>query len=224
MPGSLLSIVVPVGPGDRLADGLYRALDGRPANCALIVSAVAEPARALPRDAVTLLGPAGRGRQLNAGAEAADAGWLWFLHADSLPEPDAIERTLAFIRSEPDAIGYGWLQFQPDGPALTRLNALGANLRSRLFGLPYGDQGLCVSASSWQSLGGFREDLERGEDLDFVVRARASGMAVRPMGLRVATSARRYAERGWLRTSWQHQVAACRLIRNARARVRAGSS
>ena len=152
------------------------------------------------------------------------AGWLWFLHADSAIEPNACERAAKFVRGNPECIGYGWLRFQSDGPALTRLNALGANLRSRVFGLPYGDQGLCIRAAACRSQGGFREDRERGEDLDFSVRARAAGLSASPMGLRVTTSGRRYAESGWLRTSWQHQIAACRLIRNARAAVRAESS
>lgn len=224
MAGVLLSIVVPLGPGDHLDRELHAALDARPACCELIIGACSTPARNLPRNAITQIGPAGRGRQLNAGIRAASAGHLWLLHADSRIEPDGCDRALAFMRQYPEVIGYGWLRFLPDGPALTRLNAVGANLRSRLFGLPYGDQGLCLSDEHLRGLGGFREDLERGEDLDFMVRARDAGVPVRPMGLWVSTSARRYADRGWLRTSWQHQRAARRLIRNARSGARASSS
>lgn len=221
MPEPLLSIIVLVGPGDRLDHRLRSALDTRPASCELIISAAGttpdSSPDSSPQGAVTLAGPAGRGRQLNAGAKAASAGWLWFLHADSVIQPDAVERALAFAQRGCEAIGYGWLRFLPDGPALTQLNAGGANLRSRLLGLPYGDQSLCIPAKRLQSLGGFREDLERGEDLDLIVRARCAGLPARPMGLSIATSARRYAQRGWLRTTWQHQVEASRLIRAARA-------
>lgn len=224
MPDPLLSIVVPLGPGDRIHRQLCAMLDARPATCELVVSATSRPSQSLPRDAITLIGPGGRGRQINSGSETATGDWLWFLHADSMIGPDAVDRALAFVSGHPDTIGYGWLSFLSDGPALTRLNALGANLRSRLFGLPYGDQGLCIAAKRLRDLGGFREDLERGEDLDFIVRARQAGLGVRPMGLTVATSARRYRERGWLRTSWQHQRAAWRLIRDSRASTRTGSS
>jgi hypothetical protein len=82
--------------------------------------------------------------------------------------------------------------------------------------MPYGDQGLCVPAAAFARLGGFREDLERGEDLDFVVRARRAGLAVRPMGTGLETSARRYRDRGWLKTTLEHQIAAIRLIRGAK--------
>lgn len=219
MPKPLLSIIVPVGPGDRLDQRLHSTLDARPANCELIVSATPATPGPWPHGAVALAGPAGRGRQLNSGAKAAGAGWLWFLHSDSVIEPGAVERALAFAQQGRDAIGYGWLRFLPDGPVLARFNARGANLRSRLLGLPYGDQSLCIAADRLQNLGGFREDLERGEDLDLIVRARSAGLAVRPMGLRIATSARRYGQHGWLRTTWRHQIEACRLVRAARARL-----
>lgn len=218
-----LSIVVPLGPGDRLDRILRARLDERPDDCELILSTASAPGPDVPRDSIVLAGPAGRGRQLNRGAEASGARWLWFLHADSRIEPGAIERVLAFVRGNPGAIGYGWLRFLDDGPAFTPLNALGANLRSRLFRLPYGDQGLCIEAETLNALGRFREDLERGEDLDLVVRARETGVPIRPMGLTVTTSARRYGQSGWLRTSWRHQRAARRLIRNARDRVKAES-
>lgn len=218
----LLSLIVPVGPGDQLDQRLHHALNSRPANCELIISAAAPAAQRWPRAAVALVGPAGRARQLNAGAQAASASWLWFVHADSVIEPAAIDQVMAFARQSHDAIGYGWLRFLPDGPKLLRLNALGANLRSQFFGLPYGDQSLCMAARRWQTLGGFREDLQRGEDLDLLVRARSAGLPARPMGVRVATSARRYRERGWLRLTWQHQLEARRLIRSARCTSRQG--
>src|SRR5699024_4459618 len=128
MPEPLLSIVVPVVPGDRLDHRLHSALDTRPENCELIISAAGTAPAAWPQGARTQVGPAGRGRQLNAGAQAARAAWLWFLHADSVIRSDAVEAALAFARQGTAAIGYGWLRFLPDGPALTRLNALGANL------------------------------------------------------------------------------------------------
>ena len=112
-------------------------------------------------------------------------------------------------------IGYGWLRFRRDGPPATRLNALGANLRSRLLALPYGDQGLLIHRSLLTSLGGFREDLSRGEDLDFIVRARRCGASPQAAGYTVWTSARRYAQAGWLATTWDHYRTAVRLVRGA---------
>lgn len=182
----------------------------------VVVSGVDERPDSVPDGVEWLTGPAGRGRQMNRGARVASAPWLWFLHADSVVERSTRRAMTRFCARDEEAIGYCDLKYLADGPALTTLNAFGANWRSRLLGLPYGDQGLCLPAGWFRRLGGFREDLERGEDLDLVVRARRAGLPVRRTGGRIHTSASRYREHGWLRTTIEHQRAAWRLIRNAR--------
>jgi GT2 family glycosyltransferase len=132
---------------------------------------------------------------------------------------DTVDAVSRFASETEAAIGYCRLRFGGDGPWLAGLNALGANLRSRLLKQPYGDQGLCMPKEAFDRLEGFREDLRRGEDLDFIVRAGMAGIPVRPVGATITTSARRYREQGWLRTTWRHQLAAVRLIRNARRSV-----
>lgn len=215
MPDVSLSIVVPLGPHDDPPAALAERL----ASCQraeLIVSGIEPPPAGLDERVAWHQGPAGRGRQLNRGASAASGRWLWFVHADSEPAPGAFEAVERFIASDRAAIGYCRLAFLDDGPAPVALNAAGANLRSRLLGLPYGDQGLCLPAEWFHRLGGFREDMPRGEDLDLVVRARRAGLRTRAMGATIRTSARRYRDRGWLTTTWQHQLAACRIVREAR--------
>lgn len=208
-----MSIIVPLGPGAPTpVDLLMLFADER---FQVIVAAV-DPEPELPPEGVAwLTGPPGRGRQMNHGASAAGAPWLWFLHADSVLERSTRRAATRFCARDWQAIGYCDLKYLADGPALTALNAFGANWRSRLLGLPYGDQGLCLPATWFQRLGGFREDMERGEDLNLVVRARRAGLPVRRTGGRIHTSASRYRERGWLRTTLEHQRAAWRLIRDA---------
>ena len=83
----LVSVVIPIRGDTALLAGL---LDDLPpaAGVETIVSrtgslAPAEAAlRALRPDVRWVDGPAGRGRQLNAGADAAQGQWLWFVHAD----------------------------------------------------------------------------------------------------------------------------------------------
>lgn len=211
-----LSVIIPTARGEAAPRALIDTLAPRPGKTELILAPV--EALVLPNQAglSQLPGPAGRGRQQNRAAGQARGEWLWFIHSDSALPSDALDRALTFLDRGKAAVGHGWLRFADDGPFLTRLNAFGANLRSRWPGWPYGDQGLCLPRACFESLGGFREDLERGEDLDLVVRARRAGLAAAPMHLTVTTSARRYRERGWLRTSLQHQIAAWRLYRNAR--------
>ncbi len=209
-----LSVIIPVGPDEHSWRSLVTCI---PPDWQVIVAAT----ESRPEHASDRIhwhhGPRGRGRQLNAGAALSQAKWLWFIHADSQLQATDFRAVAAWCQQCRGGLGYLNLAFLNDGPCLARLNAIGANWRSRLFGLPYGDQALCVTAADFQRLGGFREDLKRGEDLDFVVRARAAGLrASRIPGL-IRTSARRYREQGWLRTTWQHQRHAWRLIRQARS-------
>lgn len=215
------TIVIPITPQEQAWRKLLSQL---PAHWPVVIAACSAPPVSLPQQVIWSHGPAGRGRQLNAGAALADGQWLWFLHADSELEPGAAQALLDWIASREQGLGYLDLRFMPDGPALTGLNAIGANLRSRWFGLPYGDQGLCVSRQEFLALGGFREDLERGEDLEFVVRARSIGLRPSRIGAGIHTSARRYREQGWLATTVKHQISAWQLIRQARRYAGSGPS
>ena len=212
-----LSIIVPMAIEESLPEALLATLRG-PAGQFERILAVASTAVARPSGDVRMVkAPLGRGSQQNAGAAIANGDWLWFLHADSILPDGALARVMDFIEGEA-ALGYCRLRFAADGPCLSRLNAIGANLRSRWLRLPYGDQGLCLPARWFRRLGGFREDLERGEDLDLVVRAGRAGLPIRCMGPGLTSSARRYARQGWLKTTLEHQRQAWRLIREARRR------
>jgi GT2 family glycosyltransferase len=215
MANARLSVIVPVGPNDDPPVEMLAILPDR-SDIERLVSATTPRPNGLPDSVEWLAGEAGRGRQLNRAARAATGRWLWFLHADSRLEPDAWPQVDRFLEADHAAIGYCRLRFLDDGPKAVALNALGANWRSRLLGRPYGDQGLCLTRETFWRLGGFREDLDRGEDLDFVVRARAAGVGTRCMGPTIRTSARRYREQGWLATTLAHHRAARRLIRDAR--------
>lgn len=211
-----LTVIIPITPQEDAWRALLRQI---PESWPVVIAASSRPPEVLPDRVHWNHGKPGRGCQLNAGAALADSHWLWFLHADSELQPGAPKAVAEWTSSRDRGLGYLDLQFLNDGPALTRLNAAGANLRSRLFGLPYGDQALCVSNREFQALGGFREDLHRGEDLDFVVRARRAGLAASRIAAGICTSARRYRDQGWLKTTCSHQINAWRLIRQARSRA-----
>jgi len=215
MQSAKLSVIVPLAPAEQAPKRLLSQLAGQ-RNIEVIVSAADSKAGDLPEGVSRLTGDAGRGRQLNRGARAASAAWLWFVHADSTIEAGTLVAVERFITRQRSVIGYCNLRFYSDGPAAVVLNAIGANLRSSLLGLPYGDQGLCLPATCFERLQGFREDLPRGEDLDFIVRARIAGLRTKRIGTTIHTSARRYRERGWLRTTLERQRSAWHLLRNAR--------
>lgn len=220
-----VSVIVPVAPGDVAWTSLVpllRAAGFR--ECLLVFAGDAPDLRAAPGLRV-IHAPRGRARQLNAGALASSAPVLWFLHADSLLGDAAFAALDRHLGEGARGLGYFDLAFAADGPRATRLNALGATVRSRVFGLPFGDQGFVIRRSEFDRLGGF-PDVD-GEDHAFVWRARRAGLTLRALGAPITTSARKYADRGWWRTTRQHGLATLRqalaFSRDARRRARGPS-
>jgi rSAM/selenodomain-associated transferase 2 len=141
--------------------------------------------------------PRGRGAQLRAGAAAARGDWLLFLHADTVPGPRWREAIDEHARTSPDKAA--WFRFRlADRAWQARLVELGAAARAGLLGLPYGDQGLLVSRSLYDALGGYRP-LPLMEDVDLV--RRIGRRRLRPLGVEAATSAERWRRDGWARRS-----------------------
>jgi GT2 family glycosyltransferase len=97
------------------------------------------------------------------------------------------------------------LRIDSTRPAL-RLVAWGVQLRTRLLGMPYGDQALFVRREIFDALGGFRP-LEIMEDTDFVRRLRKHGRITIVRDF-VTTSDRRWAANGIMRTTLVNWAAA----------------
>ncbi len=137
---------------------------------------------------------AGRAMQMNLGAGIAGGDLLLFLHVDSiLPEEDL--GTLL----EGENPGWGRFDVELDDPdPWARMVAWMMNLRSRLSGIATGDQGIFVDRRLWDSTGGFAS-IPLMEDIELSARLRRSSWprCLRP---RVVTSARRWRERGVMRT------------------------
>ncbi|WP_310820722.1 hypothetical protein [Stratiformator vulcanicus] len=146
----------------------------------------------------------GRAVQQNAAAASSHSTFLLFLHADARLSDDGFERLLQCLRSDRAAVWYFHLKFAADGPSANRLNAAGANFRSRWLGLPFGDQGLCLSRKSFEQLGRFDETAPYGEDHLLVWSAHRAALPVRAVPSTIETSARRYQDQGWLRTTTRH--------------------
>lgn len=201
-----LAVIVPVGPGDSLSPALRAQLDALPEAAQIFVvhagDAHAAPSPGLPWR--ILHAPRGRASQQNAGAREADREWLWFLHADCVLAAETLPALARFIDTHTNALGYFDLRFLDDGPARMRVNAFGTWLRSRWLGLPFGDQGFVLPRAAFERLGGFDSALAIGEDHDLIWRARRAQLPLRPVGAPLFTSARKYAEHGWWKTTAWH--------------------
>ncbi len=203
-------MIIPLAPGESEWTELLDQLRLLDANCEIILVRAVVSKLALPEDGLSgprirqLQASRGRAPQMNAGARAAKGRWLWFLHADSRMTAETLVALNEFMSRGRSAIGYFRLAFRSDGPRLTALNALGANFRSRWLGLPFGDQGFVITAKQFQELGGFDESTAYGEDHTLIWQARQAGIPIVRFDAALQTSARKYAERGWLRTTLRH--------------------
>jgi rSAM/selenodomain-associated transferase 2 len=208
-----LSIVIPVAPGETALSCLLDDLS-RLAGVSEILVVTAEtdsedPQSPLSSFPSTVLirrigSPPGRARQMNLGAAAAQGEFLWFLHADTIVTPQAWEALRQSLQKHPGDLHYFDLKFHRDGPLLMKLNTWGVRLRSHWFKMPFGDQGFCLPANRFHELGGYDESLACGEDHALVWTARTAGLKVRSTGAAVETSARKYRQHGWCRTTLTH--------------------
>lgn len=203
------SIIIPFAPGDMAWKNLLLDLKKLPEQAEIILVAGGEASKReaegfqLPANARVILSAKGRGLQLNAGARFAKHPCLWFLHADSRVDADCLKAIDEFDFSKKQ-MGYFGLGFQNDGPRRMGINSLGVWFRSRFLKIPFGDQGFVISKSCFEMLGNFREDLKSGEDHAFVWAARKSGVKLKHLKASIKTSARKYAEHGWGKTTRLH--------------------
>jgi len=198
-----VSIVIPVlGDTARLARLLDRLDGGSPAQSGppeyvVVDGAADKTCRRLceARGCRYITTRAGRGHQLHAGAAAARGEVLWFLHADTEPPGDALDRIDEAIQD--GAVG-GWFRFCFAGESSAGRRFLEAciNWRSRI-GIPYGDQGLFVRRDVYDDIGGF-PDLPLFEEVPVVRGARRRGRFM-PLDSAIGVSPRRWDRDGWVR-------------------------
>lgn len=204
-----LSIIIPFAPDDMAWKALLQDLTGLPDSMEIILVAASEKtkldAQGFPHTGnIKIISAAmGRAFQMNAGAKAARNPCLWFLHADSRLDANCVKAVDAFDYTK-NRLGYFGLRFRNDGPRRMGINAFGAWFRSRLLKIPFGDQGFIISKSCFEMLGRYREDLKSGEDHAFVWAARKKGVSLKPLDARIETSARKYAQHGWGKTTRMH--------------------
>ena len=148
-----------------------------------------------------VVAPRGRASQMNAGAKIASGDILLFLHADSLIEADSLVNVRKTL-GRPGVAG-GAFRLKIDSSSLwLRFISFCANVRTRLLGLPYGDQALFLKKEVFDSLGGY-EQTPMLEDVLLVEQIKLRGKLV-ILDDYAITSARRWIAKGKYMTTARH--------------------
>ena len=140
----------------------------------------------------------GRGSQLSAGINISKGEWLLILHADTtlgFDWPEAVQR---FIKLPENRMRAAYFQFALDDKNANarRIERMVA-WRSRVLGLPYGDQGLLLSRHMYDKIGGYPA-IPLMEDV--VIIRRIGRSRLHEFNSKAVTSAERYRRDGyWLR-------------------------
>jgi rSAM/selenodomain-associated transferase 2/rSAM/selenodomain-associated transferase 1 len=145
------------------------------------------------RGVAVLSASPGRGHQLRLGAAHATGEVFWFLHADSIPPPDAKDRIREALRDARVIAGNFDLIFDGGSPAARNLTRIYPHLRK--LGLCYGDSGVFVRREAYEAAGGVRP-YPIFEDLDLIKRIRQRGRFVH-LDAKIVTSSRRFEGRNF---------------------------
>lgn len=191
----MISAIVPtLDAGDSLASCLSSLGEADEIIVADGGSSDATLAIARAAGAMVVASERGRGVQLAKGAAAARGDALLFVHADTHLAPGWRALAERHLASSPRPACF---RLKLDDAAWqARLIERAVALRTRLAGLPYGDQGLLVTRAAYDAAGGFRP-LVLMEDVDLIRRI------ARPVMLdgNALTSADRWRRDGWVRRS-----------------------
>jgi len=208
-PGKKLSVTVIIPARNEAATVAATALSARKAGADEVIAVDGEsrdrtPEAARPVVDTVIFSPAGRARQMNAGAKVSRGGILLFLHADTTMPQGAI----AFVREamkKDDVLGGAFsvlLDASPDAPPLRRaalcLISRMINVRSRLFRAYTGDQAIFLRRDVFEEIGAYPE-IPLMEDVELSRSLTRRGKTVL-LPTAVTTSARRWESHGILRT------------------------
>ena len=127
-----------------------------------------------------------RAKALNSGAAVAKNSILWFIHLDS--DLSLIQQT-DLDKIDDEKINTFFLQFDNEK---FKLNAKGANFRTKYLGLPFGDQSLIIHKKLFNFIGEFTIGLHEGEDHEFIWKAKSVGIKINVLENYIISSAAKY--------------------------------
>lgn len=148
------------------------------------------------RQVITATSGKGRARQMNRGAELASGNILLFLHADTLLPDDGLVKIEAAMKNDACMAGSFNLGIN-SSRRIFRITEKYAAFRTRLTGIPFGDQAIFIRKAYFENTGRYR-DIPLMEDIELMVRIKKRGGHVVIIPEKVLTSARRWEREGVL--------------------------
>lgn len=204
--GSTLSIIIPTFHEETRIASLLRTLaEYTPHQIIVSDGGSTDRTAVIAAESGSTVIPSAKGRaiQMNAGARVATGEFLLFLHADTQPPahyPEIIATTLRKPNTPAAAFTF---KLAGDYSAAALIEGLVA-IRCHLSCKPYGDQGIFIRRSLFETLGGFPE-IPVMEDLQ-LIRSLSKLGNIRITEEPALTSPRRWEQGGLVRTFIRHQL------------------
>jgi rSAM/selenodomain-associated transferase 2 len=197
-----VSVIVPIlNEASLLRDFLLRVRSLDPRLEIIVVDGgsldgSASIARSLADEVV--VGSAGRASQMNAGAAIARGEALWFLHADSSPPSNAVQKIRATLSRPENAGGCFSLRY-PRSELIYRVSDSLGNVGVRIFGLALGDHGIFCRRAAFLAAGGY-PNVPILEDAELYRRLRSVG-EIRLLPDEIVSDPRAFEKCGRYRTT-----------------------
>ncbi|MFQ5952211.1 MAG: TIGR04283 family arsenosugar biosynthesis glycosyltransferase [Candidatus Omnitrophota bacterium] len=144
-----------------------------------------------------------RALQMNSGAREARGNILLFLHADTFVSPVSLESIEKEMKNSSYIGGCFTQRIDKEEAVFRFIESLG-NLRARLTGVFYGDQGIFVKKDTFLRIGGF-PDVPIMEDVLFTRKLRKSGKTL-ILDDRILASPRRWEKKGVVETIFLYSM------------------
>jgi rSAM/selenodomain-associated transferase 2 len=153
---------------------------------------------------IKLVSAPGRAKQMNAGAAIAAREVLLFLHADTTLPAGAFEYIADALKDKNINAGAFRLSIDTSNIFLKFIEFT-ANVRTRLFRMPYGDQALFFRKEYFDALGRYK-DIPLMEDVEIMRRIKKKGGAITIISKNAVTSARRWEKEGVLAGTLRNKI------------------
>ncbi len=213
---NLISIIIPLGPNDRISnklDLLLNRIDQQRRDIEIILISNKLHDLIGLNDKYKIISHQGtRASAMNIGAEIGNGKYLFFLHCDSYLSYSSFNQLIYKIKKEQSALFYFDFRFYKGMPFYYKLTEFGVMLRCILFNTPFGDQGLTISKNDFIAIGGYSLNTPFGEDYILVQDCKKRKIKILRVGQPLFTSPRKYTENGWLKTTIYHQKMWYKLI------------